>query len=79
MTFERKLLNEAADLFYIVYVDEETESGYIGHSPGETDTGCRVRIYVTNWEYETPKILRSNQDLRDFLEEFKSDMKYIWY
>ena len=79
MTFERKLLDEAADLFYKVYVDEETETAYIGHSPRETDTGCRVRIYPTKWEYEEPEIFYTNEDLSNFLEEFKSDMEYIWY
>lgn len=67
MMFSKELVDVARAMFSKVYVDEETETGYSG---SETSCeGVRVRIYVSDWYYESPEICRSNAELCKFINE----------
>ncbi len=63
--FNPYLIREARAIFSRVYVDQETETAYIG---SETATeGDRVRVYISGFEYEEPAIIRTNEELRDLV------------
>lgn len=71
--FDPELLKEARQMFYKVYVDNLSDDGtqYVG---SETATkGVRMRVFVTDWDYETEEVFRSNEELEAFIKQCKAD------
>ena len=71
--FDPELLKEARQMFYKVYVDNLSDDGtqYVG---SETATkGVRMRVFVTDWNYETEEVFRSNEELEAFIKQYKAD------
>ena len=67
MTFSKYLLAKARKMFHKVYVDENAGAYYIGHDEPDVTEGSRVRIYETDWEYDTPATAYNNRDLLRFI------------
>lgn len=72
--FDKALLKEARKMFPKVFVDTLTETGYSGSE--EETKGCRIRIYPTTFEYDTPLTFRSNEELELFLGLARSVCAY---
>lgn len=75
--FALELLKQARSLFYLVYVDRMSEDNvyFIG---SETETeGVRVRIWFTNWEYETETIVYNNEELAKLIQDELSDRAWF--
>lgn len=67
MIFSRYLLAKARKMFHKVYVDEDAGAYYIGHDEPDVTEGARVRIYETDWEYDTPATAHNNRTLLRFI------------
>lgn len=75
--FDLELLKQARSLFYLVYVDRMSEDNvyFIG---SETETeGVRVRIWFTDWEYETEITVYNNEELAKIIQDELSDR--VWF
>lgn len=75
--FALELLKQARSLFYLVYVDRMSEDNvyFIG---SETETeGVRVRIWFTDWEYETETIVYNNEELAKLIQDELSDRAWF--
>lgn len=75
--FDLELLKQARSLFYLVYVDRMSEDNtyFIG---SETETeGVRVRIWFTDWEYETETTAYNNEELAKIIQDELSDR--VWF
>ena len=70
MKFNRKLLQEARQLFYRVYVDKLSadKTAYIGSTTATE--GDRVRIYPTSCEYDPEITFNSNENLKTYINEY---------
>lgn len=75
MKFDKKLLKEARQLFYCVYVDKLSadKTVYIGSTTATE--GDRVRIYSTSWEYETDTICNNNEELKNYIDEYVNEIQ----
>lgn len=67
--FDKALLKELRDRYDTVYVDNLSADGvrYLGSKTATS--GVRVRVYPTDWDYETPDILKSNDAIRYYLSD----------
>ena len=70
MKFDKKLLNDARQLFYCVYVDKLSadKTTYAGSTTATE--GDRVRIYPTSWDYETDTTFNNNEELKTYIDEY---------
>ena len=66
--FDRDYVDIAREEFHKVYVDDETATEFIGSETGYV--GDRIRIYVTDWEYETPETFRTNEEFMKWMNDF---------
>ena len=73
--FSKDLINIARGLFPLVYVDTETETEYIGSL--SSYAGDRIRIYATTWFYEDPDIIRTDEELKQYINEYMEEMKTL--
>lgn len=69
MKFDKKLLQEARQLFYRVYVDKLTADKTAYEGSTTATEGDRVRIYPTSWEYEPEITFNSNEELKTYIDE----------
>lgn len=74
MTFNKNYVQIARRLFNTVYIDRITDTEVIG-SKSRYD-GDRIRIYRTDWEYESEIIIRDNEELKKLLTEEITDWLY---
>lgn len=75
--FDLELLKQARSLFYLVYVDRMSEdNAYFIGSETETE-GVRVRIWFTDWEYETETTVYNNEELAKIIQDELSDR--VWF
>lgn len=71
--FNQDFLDEARSIAHKVYVDILQDGTYQGYE--DRAVGCRVRIYMTDWEYDTPYTLYNNDELAEFLVKQQSFLK----
>ena len=69
MKFDKKLLQEARQLFYRVYVDKLSADKTAYKGSTTATEGDRVRIYPTSWEYEPEITFNSNEELKTYIDE----------
>ena len=69
MKFDKKLLQEARQLFYRVYVDKLSADKTAYKGSTTATEGDRVRIYPTSWEYETEMVFYNNEELKTYINE----------
>ena len=69
MKFDKKLLQEARQLFYRVYVDKLTADKTAYEGSTTATEGDRVHIYPTSWEYEPDITFNSNEELKAYIDE----------
>lgn len=74
MRFDKQLIDLARSYYDTVYVDKDTGGEYIGSKTSYT--GDRVRIYATDFYYETPDTIHSNNELYEYIA---SDESFKWY
>ena len=70
MKFNRKLLQEARQLFYRVYVDKLSADKTAYEGSTTATEGDRVRIYPTSWEYEPEMVFYNNEELKTYIDEY---------
>lgn len=71
--FNHEYVDVARAEFYKVYVDTETPEEFVGSE--ESYAGDRLRIYATDWDYETPNIFHSNEEFERWMN---ATMAYIY-
>ena len=69
MKFDKKLLQEARQMFYRVYVDKLNADKTAYEGSTTATEGDRVRIYPTSWEYESEITFNSNEELKTYIDE----------
>ena len=69
MKFDKKLLQEARQMFYRVYVDKLNVDKTAYEGSTTATEGDRVRIYCTSCEYDPEIVFNSNEDLKIYIDE----------
>ena len=69
MKFDKKLLQEARQMFYRVYVDKLNADKTVYEGSTTATEGDRVRIYPTSWEYDAEIVFYNNEELKTYIDE----------
>ena len=75
--FDPELIRKGKELFYICEVQKISDNG-IYFEPSNTNSGCRVIIFFSSWEYETETVMHSNEELEKLIQDELSDRAYFW-
>ena len=66
--FNAKLLDILRANCHKVYVDKISEDGYQFIGDENSYIGNRIRVYITDFEYEEPDIIKENSELKNYVE-----------